>query len=177
MPQVSLSDAAKMVNITRSTLYAHIEEKGITVIDKGSKRPKIDVSELIRVYGSDVRPIEEIQKKPPQLAEAAKTDLATEVAVLRDRLKATELERERERRQLTDQIESLHGLLKKEQEVLGRVTALLTDQRSDEKATAAQKQQNDKLEQLEQTVKSLAAANTSDASKKSSRWWPFQKKG
>ncbi len=174
--QVSLSEAAKMAGITRSTLYAHIREKGITVIDADTKRPKIDVSELIRVYGDKVRPLSEIEaqntaKKSNSLDRP--DTLAVEIAVLRERLKTSEVERDRERRQLSDQIENLQELLKKEQEVVGKVTAQLTDQRSSaDKLASHDEEQSKKFDSLETMVKDLAAKQAENENRKRT-WWPF----
>ena len=35
-----------MVGVTRATLYEHMKDKKISVIDKDTSRPKINVSEL-----------------------------------------------------------------------------------------------------------------------------------
>jgi len=50
--QLNLSQAAGAVGITRRTLYNHIEQGRVTV-SRGEKNTRvIDVSELIRVYGT-----------------------------------------------------------------------------------------------------------------------------
>lgn len=171
--QVSLSEAAKMVGITRSTLYAHIREKGISVIDAKTKRPKIDVSELVRVYGDKVTPLDQLAAAKASKVAANEPDMATEVAVLRERLKTAEIERERERRQLSEQIENLQELLKKEQEVVGKVTAQLTDQRSTaEKNAGREEEQSKRFSEIETTVKTLLELQQQQNIKKS--WWPFK---
>lgn len=171
--QVSLSEAAKMVGITRSTLYAHIREKSISVIDAKTKRPKIDVSELVRVYGDKVTPPDQLAAAKASKLTANNPDLVTEVAVLRERLKTSEIERERERRQLSEQIENLQELLKKEQEVVGKVTAQLTDQRtSAEKHADREEEQIKRFSEMETAVKTLLELQQQQTSKKS--WWPFK---
>lgn len=57
--KVTITKAADMVGITRATLYRHIDKKGISVEQDEEGNPKIDVAELIRVYGDRVRPMEE----------------------------------------------------------------------------------------------------------------------
>lgn len=142
-----------MAGITRQTLYRHIEEKGISVEDRDTKRPKIDVSELIRVYGDKVK-VEDAEatakKGQSNDSEASTPVQKAEIEVLREKLKIFESERDRERRQLTEQIENLQSTLNKEQDMVNRVTAQLTDQRSDADKRA------DKLEELENMVKGLA---------------------
>lgn len=171
--QVSLSEAAKMVGITRSTLYAHIREKGISVIDAKTKRPKIDVSELVRVYGDKVTPLDQITASRASKTAEGEQNLATEMAVLRERLKTAELERERERRQLSEQIENLQEMLKKEQEVVGKVTAQLTDQRtSAEKHAGKEEEQIKRFSEMETAVKTLLELHRQQTAKKP--WWPFK---
>ena len=171
--QVSLSEAAKMVGITRSTLYVHIREKGISVIDAKTKRPKIDVSELVRVYGDKVTPLDQITASRDSKTAEGGQNLATEMAVLRERLKTAELERERERRQLSEQIENLQEMLKKEQEVVGKVTAQLTDQRSSaEKNAGREEEQSKRFSEIETTVKTLLELQQQQSANKF--WWPFK---
>lgn len=169
--QVSISTAAKMVGVTRSTLYDHIKEKGISLIDAGTKRPKIDVSELIRVYGPDnITPLEKLPDSAKPANESAPPALATENAILKEKLQTFEAERDRERRQLTEQIDNLQESLKREQEAVSKVTALLSDQRSDaEKRAGQDTTQAKKLADLEQQVKDLAEQQKP----KKKSWWPF----
>ncbi|MBU0791975.1 MAG: hypothetical protein KKC55_16125 [Gammaproteobacteria bacterium] len=170
--QVSLSEAAKMVGIQRSTLYTHIKDKNISVIDAKTKRPKIDVSELIRIYGDKVKPLDQSNASKAAKAVEPGPGLTTELAVLRERLKTAELERERERRQLSEQIENLQEMLKKEQEVVGKITAQLTDQRSTaEKRAGEENEQATRFSEIETTVKALLDLQQRQTTKKS--WWAF----
>ncbi|MGC1068708.1 helix-turn-helix domain-containing protein [Pantoea agglomerans] len=50
--QLNLSQAAEAVGITRRTLYNHIEQGRVTVSRSEKNTRVIDVSELIRVYGT-----------------------------------------------------------------------------------------------------------------------------
>lgn len=77
--KVSISKAASMVGITRATLYRHIKKKDISVGKDAEGNPKIDVSELIRVYGDQVRvdgkkpatPSSSLSSKPPAALDTA----------------------------------------------------------------------------------------------------------
>lgn len=163
--KVSISDAAKMVDVTRATMYQHIKEKGISLTEADTKRPKIDVSELVRIYGDKLKPLNVANDKPVAANANGRAEVVTaENLALREKLQILEQERERERRLLKDQIdiqqsqiENLQETLKKEQDTVNRVTAMLTDQRSD-----AQKKENQNDEQakkwadLEKRVQSLA---------------------
>lgn len=144
---VSISKAAEMVGITRATFYRHVERKGISTTTDDDGNPKVDVSELIRVYGDRVRVtdreegadnndtpklIHPIQGNTPSTAHV-------EVGVLKERINALELERQlldkergRERDQLQEQIDMLRGHLTNSEEQQKRLTLLLTDQRRPE---------------------------------------------
>lgn len=52
MTQLSLSAAAKAVEISRSTLHDHIKIGKISVHTSGQGRRTVDTSELLRVYGA-----------------------------------------------------------------------------------------------------------------------------
>ena len=82
-----------------------------------------------------------------------------------------EAERDRERRQLTEQIDNLQESLKKEQEAVSKVTAMLSDQRSEaEKRADQDTTQARKLADLEQLVKDLAEQQKP----KKKGWWIFR---
>ena len=53
--KVTITKAAKLAGVTRGTFYTHIEKKGITVEKDEEGKPRIDVSELIRVYGDNIK--------------------------------------------------------------------------------------------------------------------------
>lgn len=165
--EVSISDAAKMAGISRETFYRHIDEKPITIIDKNTKRPKVDVSELRRVY-PNLKPLEEVigKKNPANDTETLKA----ENDALKDKLQTLETERNRERRQLTETIENLRESLKKEQDSIGKVTALLSDQRGEAERKASQEsEQAKKMLDLEKLVKDLVEQQK--PAKKG--WWFF----
>ena len=164
--------AAQMVGVSRMTFYRHIEKKQISVLPGG----KIDVSELIRVYGN------ENVRTPEQLEQSAKpavghngtrqdTQVADEVKRLRGELENITVERKRERDQLTDQIEYLKDSLKQSLDQNNSLTRLLTDERANEEQRALRKQteQEKTLEEVLRTVKSLA-----ESRKKG--WWPLRKR-
>ncbi len=165
MAKVNISTAAKMVGVDRSTFYRHVAEKGITLEEKNTKRPKVDVSELIRVYGDKVKTPDQIQQQKnnhevsPTTTHNTSTEEQIELHTLREKVKYLESLRESEKRGLEDQIELLKNLLESERAEKNKATALLTDQRSGA----------EKLASLEDTLKTLAenqAKLMKDASKK-----------
>jgi hypothetical protein len=165
MTKVNISTAAKMVGVDRSTFYRHVTEKGITLEEKNTKRPKVDVSELIRVYGDKVKNPNQVQqsndthKVLPTTPLNTSTENQIELHTLREKVKYLESLRETEKRSLEDQIDLLKNLLESERAEKNKATALLTDQRSGA----------EKLASMEGTLKTLAenqAKLMEDASKK-----------
>lgn len=145
-----------MVGVDRSTFYRHVAEKGITLEEKNTKRPKVDVSELIRVYGDKVKTPDQIQQQKnnhevsPTTPHNTSTEEQIELHTLREKVKYLESLRESEKRSLEDQIELLKNLLETERAEKSKATALLTDQRSEA----------DKLAAFEKTLKELSETQT-----------------
>lgn len=163
--KVSVSVAAKMVDVSRATFYRHIDEKSISTEqdDKGNK--VIQVSELIRVYGDKLKTLEEVEKAEKAKKKKNETgqdtnNVSTELELLREKLKNLETEREREREQLSDQIEDLRTRLEKTEdqrikaeEQKDRLTLMLTDQRSEKEKT--EEKQDQKLNDMEASIQEL----------------------
>jgi len=112
--EVSISTAAKMVGVERSTFYRHIDTKGINLIDADTKRPKVAVTELIRVYGTSIRMPDQIDDKK-KLSRDTYADnpleLKIEVQTLKEKLKLTEEIRMAEKRGFEAQIHLLKSFL------------------------------------------------------------------
>lgn len=153
--------AAQMVNIGRTTFYRHITEKPISVDANG----QIDVSELIRVYGSEnVKTPEQLKQMKQSGTKLGEHDgtpkissLEGEVARLKEELEKINLERHRERSQLTEQIENLQSSLKQSMEQNGNLTRLLTDGRVQEEKLKNQKQteQEEKIQSVLEILKNI----------------------
>ncbi len=166
--KVSMSDAAKMAGVSRATFYRHIEDKGISTEKNKKGAQVVDISELLRVYGDDLKSLEDVEKDKTSKKEKGETpqdkgSVSVELEVIKERLKNFENERERERQQLTSQIEDLRSRLEqseeqriKSEEQKDRLTLMLTDQRSEkEKVEAKEKSQADKFNELEATIREL----------------------
>lgn len=123
----SISEAARIVGITRKTFYKHIDKKGISMEQDDNGNPLVDASELIRIYGDRCTfDTEEQQPRPHKELGAAKSASdntpkadAVELAVLKERLSNVEQQR--------DQLEKLY---EQEREERKAGTRLLADQRS-----------------------------------------------
>ena len=142
--RVSIRQAAKLAGVSRATFYKDIAEKGISIEDKGTGRPKVDISELTRIYGNKVKTPEKLaqeEEKKKILAEAPSgaaledrmelQSLRTEIRHLGELHQAEKAAAERHAEQQNQQIALLKGLLESEKEERRRTTALLTDQRTE----------------------------------------------
>ena len=94
MAEVSVSKAARMSGRGRSTIQRHIKEGRLSAGRDESDNPVIDVSELIRVYGS-IKVDEADKAEPIKQTDTAEPDQAaqTMIEALREELRAA---RERE---------------------------------------------------------------------------------
>jgi len=153
--KVDKSTAAKMVNLGRTAFYKHIKSKPISVSPDG----KIDVAELIRVYGNEnVRSHEQIKASSRTTKEQGGTLMDTSVMEenvrLKKELELLTTERRRERDQFSEEIENLRSNLKDSMDQNKKLTLLVTDQRESKKEendsqAAVLKSVLEKLEKLE----------------------------
>ncbi len=172
MSYVSISEAARMVGIkSRSTFYRHLKTKGISISNDDQGQPRINVSELIRVYGSKVKMPEQGGEKLPKDTRPAKhpsqdetSNDKTQLEVLKERVmhlqsakETGELERRKERELYQDQISDLRKILTEEQGQNKRLTALISDQSGSERKK--EEVREDRITQLEKTIMELKAAN------------------
>lgn len=185
--KVSVVEAAKMAGVSRATFYRHITEKKISTTQDDKNNTVIDTSELVRIYGNKLRTLEEIEKEEIDQIDESETDrdssqgLKIQVDMLKERLKDLNEERNRERTQLSSQIEALKAQLDraeeqriKSEEQKNKLTMMLTDQRSDsEKLVAKDAEHNKKITDIEATVKTLIATQDKlleESSKKKGFW-------
>ncbi len=110
MAKLNLTEAAKSVGISRTTLYIHIKEGKISCETNEEGKRVIDTSELIRVYG-DLRSDEHASEQSETLV----------VQVLRDRIgdlegQIVDLKEDKEASRKRE--EELLDILKKQQTLL-----------------------------------------------------------
>lgn len=156
MSAVTKQDAAMMVGLGRTAFYKHIKIKKISIRDDG----KVDVSELIRVYGNEnVKTLEE-RKKDREPRDADTRDTEAQIERLKSELDQTRAERIREREQYVDEIENLRKSLTASMEQNGKLTLLLTDKRSEDEKTneSSAKDRELRLAKLTEAVQQLVAA-------------------
>lgn len=112
MSKVSITEAAKLVNISRATMYNKYINAGIISVEVVDGVKQIDISELIRVFGS----IQELDSK----LDVAYTVLDNKLDTSKDKIIAlleAQLSEAREREKwLMSQLEKTTHLLENKQE-------------------------------------------------------------
>ena len=191
--KVSISKAADMVGITRATLYRHIDKKGISVENDADDNPKIDVAELIRVYGDRVKPDGHSRKEDSNETDdtiqgkqdytpRSNSDVGVEIEVLRERIdnlqnerQQSREERERERQLLNEQIEMLRGRLIESEQQQKRLTLLLTSN----KETPDNRDNEKEMDVMREAVQRLEKQNRrifQELQEQKKPWWQRRRK-
>lgn len=137
MSQISVSQAAKLTGKSRETINKATQTGKLAFTRNGANHKRIAVSELERVFDL-VTTVDEINKAPQPVSprpDPTAPDNRVELATLRERVAASEkafeslaAERQRERRQLESEIDSLRESLQKAQDQHGKALLLITDQ-------------------------------------------------
>lgn len=126
----SISEAARIVGVTRKTFYKHIDKKSITVEKDENDNPVIDASELMRVYGDQCNFDKDKQTKDTGQGKQRSSDVPSvnspDVALLSKEVEL--LKREIEARQ--DEVERWQSAFDKAQSTADKITALLEDKSS-----------------------------------------------
>ncbi len=128
--KVSITKAASLSGVSRTTLYTDMNSGKLSFHTKGKNKRTIDVAELERVYG-ELNIIED--KKVSSSVKDEQTSLTkeaplTELAVLRGRVEMLDNHSRREREQYEGRIESLESALSKAQDGYNSITKLLEHQ-------------------------------------------------
>lgn len=158
-----------MAEVSKATFYRHIKEKKISTSKDDSGDTVVEISELERVYDK-LKSLEQIEKEKKNKSSLNETDrdipetLKIQLELTQERLNDVLSERERERSQLLDQINTLKDQLEhseeqrtKAEDQKTQLTMMLTDQRKDTKAKEAQEaEQAKKWDALEKQVQTLA---------------------
>lgn len=128
-PVFTLGEAAKAAGVSKPTLSKAISSGRLSAEKREDGSYQIQAGELFRVYPPSSKGNQE-EGAGVSEREAGKADplLESEIARLREQLASQTEERDRERRQLTDQIDDLRKRLDLEGEERRKLTAILTDQ-------------------------------------------------
>lgn len=104
---VTISDAARMIPFSRKTLYKHINQGKVSVkrLECGSRG--INISELIRVYGSGLKSLEEVGKAGNSSKEVTSGDNSKKLDLLLKKIDSLESEVNR----LNETVENLNNRL------------------------------------------------------------------
>lgn len=137
----SISQSARIVGVTRKTLYKHIESKPISVEKDDNDRPVIDASELIRIYGDqchfDFQDDNQETGDRKQPSTEVSIPEATEVAVTKKELELIKERLAAEKENFEEQIDYLRKKLDEANSESRKLTALLTDQSSSSSKASA----------------------------------------
>lgn len=148
----SISESARIVGITRKTLYKHIDKKPISTEKDNNGKPVIDASELIRVYGDqckfNITDVNKDTEKGTQKSSNVSTSDSIEMAVTKKELELLKSQMASEKDSLEEQIDYLRKKLDESTSESRKLTALITDQSQDNKADDWQKS----LKMLEQRI-------------------------
>lgn len=126
----TLGAAAKAAKVSKPTLSKAISNGRLSAEKQPDGSYRIQAAELFRVYPPATHGNGLDHGQAVASETGSSNGLAgSEIAVLRERLAVLIAERDRERQQLTDQINDLRARLDAEAEERRRLTALLTDQR------------------------------------------------
>ena len=125
---LTLGQAAEMCGWSKGAISKAIKSGKMSVHEKTKAGFQLDPAEVLRVFPKKTEtPLSEQLETPEK--HSVNSTVSAEVNALRQQIAAAELERTREREQLTDRIESLQQMLADEKSERRQLTALLSDQR------------------------------------------------
>lgn len=133
---LTLGQAAEMCGWSKGAISKAIKSGKMSVHEKTKAGFQLDPAEVLRVFPRKTETSSNEQSETLDKRNGNST-VSAEVNALQQQIATTELERTREREQLTDRIESLQQMLADEKSERRQLTALLSDQR--EKETRSQR--------------------------------------
>ncbi len=125
---LTIGQAAEMCGWSKGSISKAIKSGKISVHKKTKAGFQLDPAEVLRVFPKKTETLSNEQSETPS-KHSGKSAVSREVDALRQQISTTELERTREREQLTDRIESLQQMLADEKFERRQLTALLSDHR------------------------------------------------
>jgi hypothetical protein len=118
MKPLSANSASKVAHKTKKTILDAIKKGGLTASKNERGHWQIDPSELNRAFPYKTEDLDKHQPKKPTKTDGENqenhlkiVELEAEVKSLRDKIETASLERDRERGQLSEYIETLKGAL------------------------------------------------------------------
>ena len=137
MAKLSLNKAAKEASVAKSTLLQALNSKRMSAEKNEKGHWEIETSELFRVFprtGSTEHTEPNATPHAELLKNNQNSALEVEVKMLREKIEDANLEREREREQASEQIESLRGQIERQSADHRQALAAIADQRPQHKA-------------------------------------------
>jgi membrane glycosyltransferase len=125
---LTLGQAAEMCGWSKGAISKAIKAGKMSVHEKTKAGFQLDPAEVLRVFPKKQETARNEQLET-SIKHSVNSAVSSEVNVLRQQIATAELERTREREQLTDRIESLQQMLADEKSERRQLTALLSDQR------------------------------------------------
>jgi membrane glycosyltransferase len=125
---LTLGQAAEMCGWSKGAISKAIKSGKMSVHEKTKAGFRLDPAEVLRVFPKKTETSQNEQSETLG-KHSGNSSVSGEVNALRQQIATAELERIREREQLTDRIESLQQMLADEKFERRQLTALLSDQR------------------------------------------------
>tara|TARA_R110002110_G_scaffold155508_1_gene349926 strand:+ start:594 stop:1040 length:447 start_codon:yes stop_codon:yes gene_type:complete len=125
---LTLGQAAEMCGWSKGAISKAIKSGKMSVYEKTKAGFKLDPAEVLRVFPKKTETLPNEQSETLDKS-SGNSAVSAEINALRQQIATAELERTREREQLTDRIESLQQMLADEKSERRQLTALLSDQR------------------------------------------------
>lgn len=131
----NITQAAAIAQVTRKTFRSHIKKKGITVEKDDNGNPLVDASELARVYGDQCKFPNLNGDKSIPISEKIFTEIpvkdVAEMALIKKELELVKEQLDTQRDDFEKQIDYLQVKLDDADSHTRKLTAILTDQRSE----------------------------------------------
>lgn len=125
---LTLGQAAEMCGWSKGAISKAIKSGKMSVHEKTKAGFQLDPAEVLRVFPKKTETAYNEQSETPN-KHIGNSAVSSEVNALCQQIATAELERTREREQLTDRIESLQQMLADEKSERRQLTALLSDHR------------------------------------------------
>lgn len=125
---LTLGQAAEMCGWSKGALSKAIKSGKMSIYAKTPAGFQLDPAEVLRVFPKKTE-TPSSERAETQGKYTGNSALQSEAQALRQQLATADIERTREREQLTDRIDSLQRMLDDEKSERRQLTTLLTDQR------------------------------------------------
>jgi DNA repair exonuclease SbcCD ATPase subunit len=124
MAKVSISEAARLVNLSRSYMYKkYINQGHLSVTTNHQGKPEVDVAELLRVFGA-VHQSSTLEETGTQEINTYNKKLTTENQHLKEQLQAVQIRLELMQTQLAQAAEQAEWYKRQIEDLVGTVKLL-----------------------------------------------------